>query len=164
VAVLDGGWEKWTAEDRLTTAEVPVILPGEFVARPDSSWYRKADDVQAALERGAAVIDVRTPDEFAGKASRAKRKGRIPGAVNQPRTSLLNPDGTMLPPDALLSIFARHGVDESAQDVITYCNGGVSASYGLLALRRAGIMNSAMYDGSWKDWGNDETRPIECDE
>ena len=44
--------------------------------------------------------------------------------------------------------------------VVCYCNGGVSASYGLLALRVAGLNNSAVYDGSWKEWGNDDDKPI----
>jgi thiosulfate/3-mercaptopyruvate sulfurtransferase len=45
-------------------------------------------------------------------------------------------------------------------EVVTYCNGGVSASYALLALRVAGFANSANYDGSWKEWGNDYSSPI----
>jgi len=50
---------------------------------------------------------------------------------------------------------------ESTPEVICYCNGGVSASYGLLALRVAGFNNGAVYDGSWKEWGNDESRLLE---
>ena len=37
----------------------------------------------------------------------------------------------------------------------------VNCSYGLLALRRAGFDKSRVYDGSWKEWGNDETTDIE---
>jgi thiosulfate/3-mercaptopyruvate sulfurtransferase len=106
-------------------------------------------------------VDVRTPEEFAGKSSRAKRKGHIPGAANLPRTDLVGPDGTMLPAEALRQKFAQAGVDESAPEAIIYCNGGVSASYGLLAMKVAGLPNGTVYDGSWKDWGNDESKPIE---
>ena len=99
---------------------------------------------------------MRSPEEFAGKASRAKRGGHIPGAVNMPRALLLHADGTMLSAEALRRRFASAGIGEKSSDVVFYCNGGVSASYGLLALRVAGFKNGSVYDGSWKDWGNDE--------
>jgi thiosulfate/3-mercaptopyruvate sulfurtransferase len=106
-------------------------------------------------------MDVRSPEEFRGQTSRAKRKGHIPGAINLPRTQLVNADGTMLAPEALRKQFEAVGIDAASHEVITYCNGGVSASYGLMALRAAGFTNNAMYDGSWKDWGNDDSKPIE---
>jgi thiosulfate/3-mercaptopyruvate sulfurtransferase len=161
VAVLDGGWNKWTAEGRPTTADIASIAPSDFIAAPNPDLFRCADDVLAALNTDKKLIDVRSPEEFAGKSSRAKRKGHIPGAVNIPRPVLNAPDGTMLPPDQLRLKFAEAGIDTSVPDIVTYCNGGVSGSYGLLALRVAGLDKSAVYDGSWKDWGNDESKPIE---
>lgn len=159
-AVLDGGWTKWTAEGRPVTAAIPAIRPAVFVPRLNPSLYRDADQVAAALAAGAPVVDVRSPDEYHGLASRARRAGHIPGAVNLPRRSLIAPDGTMPPPETLRELFAQAGVTGDAQEVIFYCNAGVSASYGLLALRVAGFTAGAVYDGSWKDWGNDDSRPI----
>jgi thiosulfate/3-mercaptopyruvate sulfurtransferase len=161
VAVLDGGWNKWLAEGRPITADLPVIKPAVFLPQPNPKLYRNGEQVLDALNTDTLLIDVRSPEEFAGEASRARRRGHIPGAVNQPRNSLLNPDGTMLPPDELRQKFAAIGLDASKPEVIVYCNGGVSASYGLLALRQAGITNASVYDGSWKDWGNDDSKPIE---
>ena len=109
----------------------------------------------------AALVDLRSPEEFAGKSSRARRKGHIPGAVNIPRLSLVAPDGTLLPPGELRQKFAAAGIDDSTPEIITYCNAGVSASFGMLALRVAGLENVALYDGSWKDWGNDDARAVE---
>lgn len=158
VAVLDGGWQKWLAEGRPTTAEVPQFPQTQFTPNIQPAWRLTADDVAARGER--TLIDVRTVEEFAGKASRAKRAGHIPGAVNIPRSDLLTSAGTMLPPEQLREIFAAGGVN--GENAITYCNGGVSASYGLLALKVAGLgENAAVYDGSWKDWGDDVSRPIE---
>lgn len=163
VAVLDGGWNKWVAEGRPVTAEAPKITPETFTLRPQPSWIRTGDQVMTRLDSPTKLIDVRSPQEYSGEATRAKRAGHIPGAVNLPRQELAAPDGTMLPPDQLRARFVEVGVDEHTPDVeiITYCNAGVSASYGLLALRVAGFNNSANYDGSWKEWGNDESRPIE---
>ena len=161
VAVLDGGWQKWLAEGRPTTADLPDVAPSQFEACPRLPLRRSADDVQRILDSESRLIDVRTPEEFAGKSSRARRKGHIPGAINIPRGDLLAPDGTMLPPEQLRLKLASAGIDADTPEIITYCNGGVSASYGLLALRVAGLDQSAVYDGSWKDWGNDDSRPIE---
>lgn len=163
VAVLDGGWSKWTAEGRAVTADTPAIAPGDFVARPRPEWLRTIDQVAAAsadADAAGLLIDARSPAEYAGQASRASRAGHIPGAANVPRTALISPDGTLLPPDELQRVFAAAGVTDRSTRVTTYCNAGVSASFDLLALRVAGFANSANYDGSWKEWGNDARRPI----
>lgn len=159
VAVLEGGWNKWVAEDRATTADIPYVAPAEFVPMIDPALRRTADDVQAALARGIRLIDVRTTAEFNGEASRAARAGHIPGAINLPRGAMLAADGSALPAGVLRDKLAVLGV-EPDDDVILYCNSGVSASFGLLALQAAGFANASLYDGSWKDWGNDPARPI----
>jgi thiosulfate/3-mercaptopyruvate sulfurtransferase len=160
VGVLDGGWQKWVAEGGPVTVDIPHVEPSKFEAHPNPALLRTGDEVLAKLD-SASVVDVRTPQEFAGEASRAARKGHIPGAVNVPRTSLVAPDGTMLSKDDLRKKFAQAGVDDSQAEIITYCNSGVSSSYGLLALYVAGLgSGGSLYDGSWKDWGNDEAKPI----
>jgi len=161
VVVLDGGWNKWVAEGRPVTAEVPSPEPTQFIPRPDKRWMRTADEVAAALHTPALLLDVRTPQEFEGQFARAIRKGHIPGAVNFPRIEMLSPNGTMLSPEALRQRLAEKGVKGDSREVICYCNGGVSASYAMLALKAAGFDNAAVYDGSWKEWGNDERRPLE---
>jgi thiosulfate/3-mercaptopyruvate sulfurtransferase len=161
VAVLDGGWKKWIAEGHPTVAEVPTIQPTEFIPRPNPNLFRSGDEVLAHLNTGQQLIDVRTTMEFDGKASRAKRAGHIPTARNLPRTALVSPDGTMPSAATLRQTFAKVGVTSESPDVVFYCNGGVSASYGLLALRAAGFKDGSVYDGSWKDWGNDDSKPIE---
>lgn len=162
VVVLDGGWNKWIAEGRPTTADVPTVAAGSFTARANPAIFRSGAQVQEHIGGSQQLIDVRTPEEFAGKASRARRGGHIPSAVNLPRSILIKADGTMLSVDALKRRFDTIGVNENSPDVVFYCNGGVSASFGLLALRAAG-MNGSVYDGSWKDWGNDDSKPIETD-
>ncbi len=162
VAVLDGGWKKWIAEGRPTSADIPAVWPAQFVPCPDPAWRRTADQVLSALHSPVRLLDMRSREEYKGQSSRARRKGHIPGALNCPRADLVAADDTLLPPDKLREKFAALGVDGSAPEVITYCNAGVSASFGMLALKVAGLENVSMYDGSWKDWGNDDSKPIEA--
>ncbi len=114
-----------------------------------------------ALGTSTKLMDMRSEEEFRGEYARATRAGHIPGAVNQRRSNLTHSDGTMLPPDQLRAKFGAIGITSDTPEVIVYCNGGVSASYGLLALQVAGFNNGAVYDGSWKEWGNDESKPLE---
>ena len=162
VAILDGGWQKWVKENRPVTALLPTIMPKPFTAQPNPAWRRTSAQVLSVLGSATKLLDLRSKDEYNGNSSRAKRKGHIPGAISSPRQNYIDPtDGTLLPPEQLKQKFAELGIDDNTGDVVTYCNGGVSASFGLLALRAAGINNVAMYDGSWKEWGNDDSKPIE---
>lgn len=158
VAVLDGGWDKWIAEDRVISAEIPYVRATTFTPKPNPALRWTAEEVQ--LKTDTTLIDVRTTGEYQGLASRAKRSGHIPGAINLPRSALVTQDGLMPPSEVLHDIFESVGAD-GERPVVTYCNSGISASYALLALRIAGMQHGAIYDGSWKDWGNDDSRPIE---
>ena len=157
VAVLDGGWQKWTAESRPATAEIPTYPPAHFVATPHPALIRTRDQVQATIHDPATrLLDVRTPEEYAGQFARAPRKGHIPGAVNLPKGKFNAADGTLRPAPVLQNLIPL----EQGQEAVFYCSGGVSASLGFLAARIAGIENAAIYDGSWKEWGNQEDTPI----
>lgn len=161
VAILDGGWQKWLAEGRPITREMPIISKATFIPRPDESIRRTIDEVSTNLNSNVQLLDVRSIGEFEGQVSRAKRKGHIPNAINLPRKQLLDTNGQLLPLEALREKFDAVGLNTSDQPIVVYCNGGVSATYGMLALRMAGVHNVAVYDGSWKEWGNDDSKPIE---
>lgn len=155
VYVLDGGWNKWVAEDRPTDDATPEITPTTFVPNINKSIRAEANDISD----GVQVIDVRSTKEYSGEASRADRMGHIPNAINLPRKTMVSADGTMLSLEELRDHFSTNGISVDANTVI-YCNSGVSASYGMLALQLAGAKNVRVYDGSWKEWGNDPDRPI----
>lgn len=159
-AVLDGGWQKWVAEGRPVTNLIPSPLPAQFVPQVRLDEFATAGTI---LERQAetVLLDVRTVDEYEGRISRVPRAGHIPGAVNLPRSELVTQAGTLPSAAALRQIFAAAGISLDAPEHIVYCNAGVSASYGMLALMIAGARNVRVYDGSWKDWGRNLDLPSE---
>jgi thiosulfate/3-mercaptopyruvate sulfurtransferase len=164
VAVLNGGWSKWVQEGRPVTDRVrPVPPSGAFTPRLRPELRRQADQILPEAAAGAILLDNRTPSDFAGSTQRALRAGHIPGAINIPTTTLLGPDGAVLPITELRSKFAAVGLNAAQPDqpIITYCNGGVNASLVALALNEAGFNHVAVYDGSWNEWGNDFARPLE---
>jgi thiosulfate/3-mercaptopyruvate sulfurtransferase len=172
VRVLDGGWARWLAEGRPTSSDVPSPRPGQrgddapavFTARPRPALRRTAREVAGALGRADVVlIDARPADQYTGAVTAAARAGHIPGAINVPYARLVDATtGRFLPSEHLARVFRDSGVDVDhlPREVIVYCNGGVSCTVPLNALRLLGRDDVAVYDGSWNEWGETPSLPI----
>ncbi|HEX3770973.1 MAG TPA: sulfurtransferase, partial [Polyangiaceae bacterium] len=162
VRVLDGGWARWLAEGRPTEAGPPIAAgpPAKpFQSRPVAALRKTADDVERSIGRSDVVlIDARPANQYAGAVSAASRAGHIPGARNVPYASLVDKDsGRFLPAPELARVFLDSGIDVATlpSEIVVYCNGGVSCTVPLNALRILGRDDVAVYDGSWNEWGED---------
>lgn len=162
VRLLDGGYPKWLAEKRPVAAEVPLHPPARFTVRVQPGWRATRDEVRRAIgDPRVRLVDSRGRRDFRGEVGRGLRKGRIPGAVSVPiKTFWEGPYNTWKPEAELRAIHEAAGVTPDRR-VITYCNAGVSASVGLLALKLLGYPSAANYAGSWYDWERDPKNPTE---
>ena len=161
VQLLDGGFTAWVRARLPVTREAAAPPKSTWSGTPQAGTIATWRDVQARLGDPAAVLlDTRTDGEYAGTTVRAKRGGRIPGAVHVEWTQNLDQDGAFKPADELRAMYENAGVTPD-KEVITYCQGGYRAAHGYLALRLLGYPKVRNYTGSWKEWGDREDLPVE---
>lgn len=156
VAVLDGGLGKWRSEGRPLEAGVVTASSRTFnpLARP--KMVRSIEALRKNLTTvREQVLDARSRGRFAGTEPEPRaglRGGHIPGSRNLPFTALVRPDGTLLPPAELRARFEEAGI-QLDKPVVTTCGSGTTACALLLGLHVLGAGSTALYDGSWTEWG-----------
>lgn len=164
VKVLDGGLKKWTAEVRPTHSGSVTPKPGRFEAKFASDFIRSKQQLIGNLDNHAEqVIDARPRPRFEGSVAEPRpglRGGHIPASCNIPYAELFDAkSGAMKSVDELRRIFATAGID-LARPIVTTCGSGVSAAVLTLALYRLGVRGTALYDGSWAEWGLPDGPPV----
>jgi thiosulfate/3-mercaptopyruvate sulfurtransferase len=154
VFVLDGGLKAWCAAGHpiATVDTVPDAARVAVAFAPDLV-VDIADVTDILADGSAQIVDARSAGRFRGEAPEPRaslRSGHMPGALNLPFDTVLNPDGTLRSEEELKSDFAH--VDLT-RPIVTTCGSGVTASVLALALARLGRFDVAVYDGSWTEWG-----------
>lgn len=163
VVVLDGGLPKWIAEGRPIDDGPAFPQERHFTPRYQADIYRSLEQMRDIVASGREqIIDARAAGRFEGRDPEPRaglRGGHMPGAHNIPLSALIAPDGTMLPADKLKAVFDAAGVDIN-KPVVSTCGSGITASVVALALARLGKPRSAVYDGSWTEWGGLADTPV----
>ncbi len=160
--LMDGGRKKWELDARELTDEPVKLAPTTYAAQEqDKSIRAFRDDVVAAI--GVQnLVDVRSPDEFAGRLlapahlpqEQSQRAGHVPTAASVPWSKAANDDGTFRSNEELKEIYEEAGVDFS-KDTIAYCRIGERSSHTWFALQELlGAPNVKNYDGSWTEYGS----------
>ena len=162
VKLLDGGRKKWELESRELVAEVPTRAGTTYTARPqDTSIRAFRDDVVAAIGSDN-IVDVRSPDEYAGRLlapahlpqEQSQRPGHVPTAVSVPWSKAANDDGTFKSDDELTALYTGAGLDLS-KDTIAYCRIGERSAHTWFVLHELlGQSSVRNYDGSWTEYGS----------
>jgi len=169
VRLLDGGRKKWELDSRELVPDVPKRSATTYKAKDqDRSIRAFRDEVEAAIGQ-KNLVDVRSPDEFAGRLlapahlpqEQAQRPGHIPTAANIPWSQAANDDGTFKTDDDLTTLYGDKGVDLT-KDTIAYCRIGERSAHTWFVLHEIlGQPNVKNYDGSWTEWGSLVGVPIE---
>lgn len=170
VALMNGGRKKWMLEGKVMTDDTTHRDATTYeLAAPDFTSRAYLEHTKAASENvdGAALVDVRSPDEYTGKllcppglAETCQRGGHIAGARNIPWGQNCNEDGTFKSKAELEALYQPLGVTPE-KDVVAYCRIGERSSLTWFVLKELmGYPNVRNYDGSWTEWGNLVGAPI----
>lgn len=164
VYVLDGGLQLWKAQKRATEGGIVPAKESTYFADYKPALYLTKDDILANLDNNARqIVDARAAARFEGTVPEPRpglRSGHIPGAKNLPFGDLYGADGTMLDDERLREKIQAADIDLSAP-LGTSCGSGVTACCVALAFAKLGKWNTAVYDGSWSEWGSYDNLPIE---
>ena len=157
VAVLDGGFARWTKENRPTDASVPQFKPTAYVAGTPSGAVSAENVLKSPL-----LLDARAPARWRGEQEPIDPvAGRIPGARNRFNMENVQPDGTFKPAAQLKTELQGVLKGRKPSEVVHYCGSGVAACHNLLAMEIAGLPGGKLYPGSWSEWIADPSRPQE---
>lgn len=169
VRLLDGGRDKWIAEGRELTTEVPQPAPVDYpvIERHDAPIRAFLSDVLDHF--GKPLVDVRSPEEYSGQRTTmpaypeegALRGGHIPTAASVPWARAAAEDGTFRTRDELEAIYLGEAGLQPGDDVVAYCRIGERSSHTWFVLKHLlGFDTVRNYDGSWTEWGNAVRVPI----
>jgi thiosulfate/3-mercaptopyruvate sulfurtransferase len=163
VAVLDGGFNKWTAEGRPVESGRRDRAPRQFIGSPRADMAVDVQTVASHLAAGGPrLVDARAPERYRGDIEPIdKIGGHIPGAKNHFYQWNLDEQGLFRTPEELRTRIRASVGEVPAEQVVCYCGSGVTACHNLLAFEHAGLTGAKLYPGSWSEWSSDPGRPVE---
>lgn len=162
VRLLDGGRKKWELDGLELVSEIPNRTASKYVAKEqDLSLRAFRDDVVKAIG-SFNLVDVRSPDEYAGRLKAPAHlpqeggqiAGHVPTAINIPWSKAANEDGTFKSVEELKKLYADAGFDYN-KETIAYCRIGERSAHSWFVLHELlGLSKVKNYDGSWTEYGS----------
>ena len=170
VRLMNGGRDKWIAEGREITRDVPEITAGNYPVVERDDTVERANKAQVLESIGKLpLIDVRSNPEYTGETTHMAgypqegtlRGGHIPTAESVPWATAANEDGTFKSREDLTKLYTEDAKLGQSDQVIAYCRIGERSAHTWFVLRYLlGYDSVRNYDGSWTEWGNSVGVPI----
>ena len=164
VQVLNGGLHAWSNEghpldNQPVLPDISATLP--LASRNPSVLADHTYIVRHLDDESVALLDARTPEEYAGTKVRAARGGHIPGAVNLNWLDTMDKNRNLRikSPEILNDALSTLGI-RPEQEVITYCQSHHRSAHAWLMLKSLGFPRVRGYAGSWSEWGNHPDTPV----
>ena len=164
-SILDGGLNRWKAENRPLETQETVHAPATLSLRARPDIFVDKNDMKAAIGVPEVLsLNALSHDQHKGTGGVTYgRAGRIAGSSCVPAASLFGPDKMLKPIAELRAAFESVG---AAQDkdrrILVYCGGGIAASLDAFVLTAMlGHRNVAVYDNSMQEWSTDPSLPME---
>jgi thiosulfate/3-mercaptopyruvate sulfurtransferase len=166
--VLNGGFAAWRAlalpVEAGQAANAPQVYELRFSAAP-AAVVTTAELASGTVPFGACaaglLVDVRTAARYRGEQEPLDPvAGHVPGAVNRPYATSLEPDGRFRPPEVLRPELEALLGERRPSELVAMCGSGVTACHLLLAMAAAGLDGGRLYAGSWSEWIRDPERPV----
>ncbi|SES26784.1 thiosulfate/3-mercaptopyruvate sulfurtransferase [Gracilibacillus ureilyticus] len=166
VYVLAGGLPKWKEEGRPLTDEPGSYPKATFTGQRRPELLASKEDMKNAMhDTSTVIVNCLSPAEFKGETNAYPRNGHIPNSKNVFFGDVTDPETKGVPDkEKLHELFDPVGALDNSNKVITYCGGGIAATWNALALFTLGREDVAIYDGSMVEWSSDESLPLEVGE
>nr|WP_299242409.1 rhodanese-like domain-containing protein [uncultured Halomonas sp.] len=161
---LNGGIHAWRADGHPESTETSRPKPSDYQAEilnPDV-MIERGELVERLGEKGFAIWDARTPQEYHGEKGQNKHLGHIPGAINMEWTEAMDPERNLRIRDyaELVTTLEAQGLTPD-MEVVTHCQSHHRSGFTWLVAKALGFKKIRGYAGSWQEWGNRDDTPIE---
>lgn len=161
--VLDGGINKWIAENRKLyieenrSKEKLDITNGDFNISLNEEIKADVNYIKDNMKKDLILVDSRSNIRYEGREEPIDKKaGHIPGAKNIYWKDMIKEDGAVDENKVRENFLPL----KDYTNIAVYCGSGIDATFNFLLLDEVGI-KARVYAGSWSDWITYEENPID---